>query len=124
MVIDITMENLTPEKLPVDGNMHVVMFFGPTCGPCKATMPYYEETANFYVNAGAKIKFYRIDAWNPPEQKQFCTETWGVRGVPHFKMFYNGSEIKSRVGGGDGEILRQEIHGAVDEIFKQHNVRI
>jgi thiol-disulfide isomerase/thioredoxin len=124
MVFDITMENLTPEKLPRDENMHVVMFFGPTCGPCKATMPFYEEAANFYVDAGAHIKFYRIDAWNPPEQKQFCTDVWGVQGVPHFKAFYGGVEIKNRVGGGDLEVMKQFIHEGIDEIFKQHNARI
>jgi thiol-disulfide isomerase/thioredoxin len=123
MVSDITMEELTANAFLQDGVLRVVMFFGPTCGPCKATMPFYEQVADSYTKAGAKMLFYRIDAWNPPEQRQFCTDTWGIQGVPHFKIMYNGTVVADRVGGGDVTALHASILYAINVIFAENNVR-
>jgi thiol-disulfide isomerase/thioredoxin len=124
MVSDITMNNMQPGGMPEDDNMHVVMFFGSTCGPCKATMPFYEEVAAFYTEKNAKIKFHRIDAWNPPEQREYCTLTWGVSGVPHFNIFYGGQVLQTRSGGGDFDALHTFVHEGVTSAFKKFGARI
>ena len=113
MVTEITMNNMKPGGMPNDSSTHVVMFYGPTCGPCKATVPYYEEIAAYYTAKNIDIQFHKIDAWNPPEQKQYCTDVWGVRGVPHFKFFSEGREIAQKVGGGNFETLQQFIEDSL-----------
>jgi dUTP pyrophosphatase len=113
MVTDITMQNMMPGGMQTDIQTHVVMFYGPNCGPCKATMPHYEKIAEEYVNQD--IGFHRIDAWNPPEQKEYCRDVYGITGVPHFKIFYQGKEIHSRSGGGDFDALKKFID---DGLFK------
>lgn len=117
MVTDITMQNMQPGGMPEDSSMHVIMFYGPTCGPCKATMPHYERVAEHLTELGHDIKFHRIDAWNPPDQKTYCREVWGVKGVPHFKFFYQGMEINSRAGGGDFDKLMNFME---DSMFKSN----
>jgi hypothetical protein len=87
-------------------------------------MPFYEEVAAFYVAKNAKIKFHRIDAWNPEEQKQYCTDTWGVDGVPHFKIFYAGQVLQSKLGGGDFETLHKFIHDSIGDAFKRFGARL
>ena len=115
MVTDITMQTMMPGGMESDDNIHVVMFYGPTCGPCKATMPHYEQVAQECTERGDKIRFHRIDAWNPPEQKEYCTNVWGIRGVPQFKVFSEGREILSRSGGGDYDAINQFIQEALFE---------
>jgi thiol-disulfide isomerase/thioredoxin len=115
MVTEITMhEMLTPQVTP-DNSIHVVMFYGPTCGPCKATMPNYELVANLFEGKPIQINFFKINAWEPVEQLQFCKETYGINGVPHFKVFCRGEEIKQKSGGGDEPIMREFINDAIYE---------
>jgi dUTP pyrophosphatase len=113
MVTEITMNEMQPGGMQTDIQTHVVMFYGPACGPCKATMPHYEKVAEEYV--GQSITFHRINAWDPPEQKEYCRNVYGVTGVPHFKIFYRGKEIHNRSGGGDFDALKKFID---DGLFK------
>lgn len=115
MVTDITMKNLEPGGMPEDDSMHVVMFYGSTCGPCKATMPHYEKVAEHFINQGINIKFHRIDAWNPPEQRDYCKNVWDVTGVPTFKFFNKGLQLLSKSGGGDFDTLKS----GVEEFFNK-----
>jgi len=116
------MKDMQPESgVPADDAMHVLMFFGATCGPCKATMPHYESAASYFDKLNANIKFYRINAWEPQEQKDYCLETWGVKGVPHFKVFYKGQQIHTREGGGDETAMLGFIQEAVDTAFRNHS---
>lgn len=124
MVTEITMNEMAMGLPMSDNDMRVVMFFGTTCGPCQATRPHYEETANFYTEKTSRIKFLRINAWEPEEQKVYCTELWGVQGVPHFKIFYQGEQLLERVGGGDTPTMMKFIHDGIDEAFKRFGERI
>jgi dUTP pyrophosphatase len=105
MVTEITMEEMQAGGPSSEVLTHVLMFYGSTCGPCKATMPHYEELSNSYDN----IEFYKIDAWNPQEQKDYCKNTWGVEGVPHFKIFHRGQVVNQKVGGGDYNTLKNFV---------------
>jgi len=124
MVTEITMDEMII-GLPVpDNDLRVVMFFGPTCGPCKATMPHYESIANSLIEKTDRIKLFRINAWEPVEQAKYCSETWNVQGVPHFKIFCRGEQICEKVGGGDEPTMMKFIHDGIDEAFKRFGERI
>jgi thiol-disulfide isomerase/thioredoxin len=119
MVTDITMNDMVPGGMPEDDSIHVIMFYGPTCGPCKSTIPYYEQASDLFTLKGANVKFHKIDAWNPPEQKTYCNQIWGINGVPHFKSFCKGQVISEKVGGGNYEAMFKMIHETIDEAFKR-----
>lgn len=125
MVTEISMSELQPEsELQSDDYLHVVMFYGITCGPCKATMPYYEACATFFLGLNAKMKFHKINAWEPEEQKVYCKDVWDIGGVPTFKIFYKGENILTRIGGGDEIALLAFLQEAVDIAFKSHKETI
>lgn len=124
MIVDITMNEIIHGLSNPDNDVHVLMFFGSTCGPCKATMPGYESVAKFYVERGSRIKFYRINAWEPVEQAEFCREKLGVKGVPTFRAYCNSKQFSEKVGGGDEETMKNYIHSLVDEAFKQFGEKI
>lgn len=125
MVTELTMHDMQPETgLPPDSNMHIVMFYGATCGPCKATMPHYEAVAEFYNAANAPVKFHKIHAWEEGEQKEYCSTVWGINGVPHFKIFYRGQIISIRDGGGDTGAMNKFVVDAIDEVFKRFGDRL
>jgi len=124
MVNDITMENMQPGGMEADDNMHIVMFYGATCGPCKATMPHYETVSDFFESRGAKIKCHRINAWEPQEQAKYVREVWQVEGVPNFKAFFHGEMVHERKGGGDTDAMKKFISEAIGEAFKRFNVRL
>lgn len=124
MVTELTLENMMPGGTEPDDYMHIVMFHGATCGPCKATMPNYEEAAKNLIEKGARIKFHKLHAWETEEVRQKCQDTWGVTGVPHFKIFMNGVNVFDKLGGGDLEEINRIIQSGIDEAFKRFNIRI
>jgi thiol-disulfide isomerase/thioredoxin len=124
MVTEITMQEMQAGQEAPDDDVRIVMFYGPTCGPCKATMPHYESTSEFFESRGARIKFYRINAWEPAEQAVYCKETWNVEGVPTFKAFCRGEQIKEKVGGGDEPTMKKFIIDVVDEAYLKFKEKI
>lgn len=120
MVTEITMHDmLTPLPEP-ENTIRVVMFYGSTCGPCKATMPHFELVSNMFANLPIDVKFFKINAWEPVEQKQFVEEIYQIHGVPHFKAFFRGEFVTERIGGGDEVTMRNFIYTAIDEVFKRY----
>lgn len=125
MIRELTMHDMVPETgLPPDNNMHVVMFYGQNCGPCKATMPYYEAVSKFFTEKNAPINFHRIHAWEPGEQTEYCKNVWNVNGVPHFKVFYQGQIVSIREGGGDEPAMNKFVLDCIDEVFKRFGARL
>lgn len=118
------MQDMIQGQPEEDTDVRVVMFYGPTCGPCKATMPNYELVSNFFEERGARMRFFKINAWEPAEQANYCRETWKVEGVPHFKAFCRGHVIKEKVGGGDEPTMKAFMQEVVDEAFKVFQERI
>lgn len=123
MVTEITMAEMQKADTD-DGSVRIVMFYGPTCGPCKATMPHYEAAAHFFETKGAKMQCFKINAWEPQEQFAYCKDTWGVEGVPHFKVFFRGTVIKDKVGGGDEEGMKAFLVEIVDDVFNKFQEKI
>lgn len=103
--------------------MHVIMFYGNTCGPCKNTMPFYDEAAEKYVQKTDKIKFFKIHAWEE-EYGQYYKEVWDINGVPHFRIMFNGQAVYHRNGGGDLNTMMKVVHDGIDEVFKQFGERL
>ncbi len=124
MVTEITMQDMMEGQSTSDSDVRVVMFYGPTCGPCKATMPHYEATSEFFTERGARIKFFKINAWEPAEQANYCRETWNIEGVPHFKAFCKGEQLIEKVGGGDEPTMKAFIQEVVDTAFIKVQERI
>lgn len=124
MVTELTMHDMMQGLPEEDDVMRIVMFYGSTCGPCKNTMPHYETVAQYFTLKNSPVRFYRINAWEPFEQKEYCEQMWGIEGVPHFKVFLKGNVIHMRQGGGDEIKMFEFAQQSVDEAFKQYGVRI
>jgi len=124
MVTEITMEDILGMGPVEDDGVRILMFYGPTCGPCKATMPHYETVASFFLEKNARIKCFRMNAWEPEEQANFCKQNWKIEGVPTFKVFFRGQEVMEKVGGGDEPTMKQFIQDVIDEVFKRFQERI
>lgn len=124
MVTELTMNDMNTGQNDSDSLLRIVMFYGATCGPCKRTMPHYETVAQYFTAKQSPILFYRINAWEPFEQKEYCETVWSVKGVPHFKAFLLGANIHTRQGGGDEEKMFKFLQECIDEAFKQYGVRI
>jgi len=124
MITELGMNEVINGQTKPDDVLRIVMFFGATCGPCKATMPNYELAANYYVGLNANINFYKMNAWEPQEQADFCKNSFKIEGVPHFKAFCRGQLIMEKVGGGDEATMKEFIQSCIDQTFKQFGVRI
>lgn len=124
MVTEITMNDMKQPQPDADSYVRVVMFYGSTCGPCKATMPNYESASDFFESRGAKMKFFRINAWEPADQAMYCREIWNVEGVPTFKVFFRGQVIKEKVGGGDENTMKKFFIDIVDEVFNTFKEKV
>lgn len=96
MVIELTPETFF-DAVGTAGQMHVVMHYGATCGPCKSTMPIYEVVAQHFIDYGRgdRVKFYKFHQWEP-EYKPFIQEkNLTTNGVPTFRFYYFGEEIEA-----------------------------
>lgn len=124
MITEITKQDMERGLPTLDDDVRIIMFFGSTCGPCKATMPNYEAVSNYYNSKTNKIQFYKINAWEPEEQAQYCSEIWGIQGVPNFKAFCHGHLILEKSGGGDEQTMNKFVHDVIDEVFKRFGERI
>ena len=125
MVTEITMNEMaTGVPLDTYNDVYVIMFYGETCGPCKATMPHYEAVANFYKEKNAHIQFFKINAWAPDEQKEYCSTVWGIRGVPHFKVFCRSEQVMEKAGGGDEAAMKEFMQNVIYETLKKFQEKI
>jgi thiol-disulfide isomerase/thioredoxin len=123
MVTEITKADIENGVISNPNVMHVIMFYGTTCGPCKGTMPHYEIASDNYNQKTDRIRFYKIHSWDEA-QKEYCKETWGIEGVPHFKLMLRGMTIHEKRGGGDLDAMTKMVHEAIDQVFKVHGERL
>jgi len=120
MVTEITMEDMKTPLPEPDNTIRIVMFYGTTCGPCKATMPHYEAVANVLSDMPIDIKFFKINAWEPIEQREFVSNVYGVNGVPHFRAFFRSQYVIDKVGGGDEATMKKFVYEVIEEVFKRY----
>lgn len=124
MVTEITMEDILGMGPVEDDDVRILMFYGPTCGPCKATMPNYETVASFFLEKNARIQCFRMNAWEPDKQAEFCKKNWKIEGVPTFKAFFRGQEVMEKVGGGDEDTMKKFIQDVIGEVFVKFGEKI
>ena len=93
MIVELTPE-IFFEQINKEGPLHVVMHYGATCGPCKATMPHYILLEKHFEEYNIKnVKFYTFHQWQK-EYKQFIEDN-GLKtnGVPTFRYYYMGEKL-------------------------------
>lgn len=93
MVIDLTPETFF-EHVKQEGPLHVVMHYGITCGPCKMTMPHYEQVEKHFKEFNVtNVKFYRFHQWEQTYREFIDNNNLKTNGVPTFRYYYFGDVI-------------------------------
>ena len=87
---------------PVRGEIVLLDFASPTCGPCQQMIPTVEslEAAGYHVR--------RVDVTQEPQLAQ----QFGVTQVPCFVMLVDGREVNRMVGATSREQLEQMLLAA------------
>jgi thiol-disulfide isomerase/thioredoxin len=126
MVTDVTMHDVSQilDTGSATSRGVVLMFYGATCGPCKATMPYYDEVSEYFREKNTPIDFYKINAWEPAEQSEYCKTNWSINGVPQFKIFYDHVVLIDRPGGGEFNTLNDIVVSGVDAVFTNYGDKL
>ncbi|KAI0354765.1 thioredoxin [Trametes cingulata] len=68
----------------------IIDFWATWCGPCKVISPVFEQLAGKFEN----VEFYKVDV----DEAQDIAQEVGVRAMPTFMAFKNGSKIGETVG--------------------------
>lgn len=89
------------------GQLTLVDFHAPWCGPCKVIEPSLLSLAAEY---DGKVRFAKVDADEHPE----VLARYGVRGLPTLLMFEGGKPVGTLVGAVPTRALREfiEAHAA------------
>ncbi len=73
-----------------DNQNVIVDFYADWCGPCKRFAPTFSQLASQYSN----ITFVKVNI----DQVPALRNRYGIRSIPAFFFFKNGSKVKSFVG--------------------------
>ncbi|MCF7836235.1 thioredoxin [Candidatus Gracilibacteria bacterium] len=101
--ITLTATNFDSE---ISDGVFLVDFWAPWCGPCQAMLPVVAELAD-ELEGRVKVGKINIDEEGELAQK------FGVMSIPTFKIFKNGAEVATIVGGMSKENLIAEIEKAL-----------
>ena len=74
----------------------LVDFSASWCGPCRYIAPVIDKLANEFRD---KVKVVKLDI----EEAPVTTQEFGIRGVPTFIFFNNGTEVERWVGANKSE---------------------
>jgi thiol-disulfide isomerase/thioredoxin len=93
---------------PAANKVIIVKFFGPTCPPCKAFAPIYNQVAHSFAHRN-DVSFFEINA----QMNTGIAKRWGATNWPTTLVFKNGSLV-SRLGRGSSALaLTQAINNAL-----------
>ncbi|KAI1343472.1 thioredoxin [Xylariaceae sp. FL0016] len=85
----------------------VADFYADWCGPCKMVAPTFESLSTKYSKPG-KITFCKVDV----DKQQSIAQTHGVRAMPTFIIFHNGTELE-KIQGANPPALTSAVEKAV-----------
>lgn len=92
MVADISKETFQEEVLSATQPV-LVDFWGPSCQPCLALMPFVHELAEKYAG---RLKIVKVDS---SKNRRLCIDL-KVMGLPTFLLYDSGQEL-GRLAGKD-----------------------
>lgn len=87
--------------------MHSSIVYADWCGPCKMIAPHFESLATKYTKP-KRIAFVKVDV----EKLRDVASQHGVRAMPTFIIFKNGSPIET-IQGANPPKLTQAVENAV-----------
>ncbi len=85
----------------IQNGVVVIDFFAERCGPCKMVAPYLDD---MQAKLWAHATIYKVDV----DEEQEIAMMQGITGMPTFKIFKDGVEVK-KVQGADLKSLWQGI---------------
>ena len=123
MIVELTPDNFF-EQVHVPGPLHVVMHYGHNCGPCKTTLPFYENVETHFVNfMVTNVKFYKFHHWEPTYKEFIDNNNLKTNGVPTFRYFYMGDVINEATRSfNQPDELKQHIMDTIAAIEKTMNM--
>lgn len=81
----------TDFETAIQNGIVVIDFFAERCGPCKMVAPYLDDMQSKLWDT---VTFYKVDV----DEEQEIAMTQGITGMPTFKVFKDGVEVKKVVG--------------------------
>ncbi|BCS23514.1 uncharacterized protein APUU_31739A [Aspergillus puulaauensis] len=94
------------QELINSGNVVIIDFWAPWCGPCRVVSPVFEKLAS--DPEFASITFAKV---NIDDQEDIGSEV-GIRALPTFMTFQDGTKVDERVGA-DPQRLEQLVRKAL-----------
>jgi len=98
---DVTDATFDAEVLGSDTPV-VVDFWAEWCGPCKRMSPILDEIASEH---GDKIRVVKLNV----DENPAMTMRYGITGIPAFKVFRGGEEVKEIVGAMPKPVFEREL---------------
>lgn len=105
-MIELNKENFESEVLNAEGTV-LVDFWSPSCGPCKALMPYVQELEKEF---GEKIKFTSLDI----TKARRVAIGQKVLGLPVIAIYQKGEKVAGLVG---EEATNKSVKELIEEYY-------
>jgi thioredoxin 1 len=100
-LIEVNSANFEAEVIK-SGNLVLIDFWAPWCGPCKMQTPILEKIAQ---SPDTKAKIVKINTDENPD----IAQKFGISSIPTLVLLKGGTEIERLVGVQPESVLKQKI---------------